>query len=524
MDTQTIVHAIRLMMRAGRTGQVFTRDELIAAANTKPLGGLLPLRFAGGAVDSRTVQRGELFIALRGAQTDGHRYIGAAVRAGAAAVLCQRPDEEATARGVPQIIVNDPLDVLQRLANRHLRSQPYTRVIAVTGSNGKTGVKEAVASLLQHLAPTLKTAGNLNTETGVPLTLLRLNSEHKFAVLEMGAQWVGEISMLCRIAPPDIAVVTVVGPEHLEFFGSMENVAKAESEAVAALPADGIAILNDDDRAVRKMAKRTRARIVTYGHRPIASVRAQRSGGNTLEGMRFTITYGNQRARVHLNIPGEHAVTTALAAAGVAVSCGMNLQTIAAGLSELRPVKRRGEIKPAINGATLVDDTYNANRQSALAAISLLHGATIPEASKRWFVFGDMLELGKYSHDEHAAVGKAAVGAIDELVLVGTEVRSTADAATKAGMPTERVHLYSANLSDGRAMSQARLDAAAYVRERISHGDVVLVKGSLGAGMDAVVAELQEKRNAGRRQSDISARQLQLANPDAVPAVSERVK
>ena len=147
MDTQTIVYAIGLMMRAGRTGQVFTRDELIAAANTKPHGGLLPMRFAGGAVDSRTVQRGELFIALRGAQTDGHRYIGAAVRAGAAAVLCQRPDEEATARGVPQIIVNDPLDVLQRLANRHLRRQPYTRVIAVTGSNGKTGVKEAVASL-----------------------------------------------------------------------------------------------------------------------------------------------------------------------------------------------------------------------------------------------------------------------------------------------------------------------------------------------------------------------------------------
>lgn len=499
---------------------MFTRDELIAAAGVKPSGGLLPMRFAGGAVDSRQIQRGELFIALPGTQTDGHRFIGAAVRAGAAAILCQHPDEEATTRGVPQIVVSDPLDVLQRLANRHLRRQPYTRVIAVTGSNGKTSVKEATAALLQHLGPTLKTAGNLNTETGVPLTLLRLNPEHKFAVLEMGAQWVGEISVLCRIAPPDIAVVTVVGPEHLEFFGSMENVAKAECEAVVALPADGIAILNDDDRAVRKMAKKTRAHIVTYGRRPIASVRAQRSGGDTLTGMRFTITYGGQRARVHLNMPGEHAVTTALAAAGVAVSCGMSLQDIAARLSELRPVKRRGEVKRAVNGATLVDDTYNANRQSAIAAISLLQGASIPETGKRWFVFGDMLELGKYSRDEHAAVGTAAARGVDELVLVGTEVKSTAEAAANAGMPSDRVHLYSANLGDGAAMTQARREAATFVREHIRTGDVVLVKGSLGAGMDAVVAELQEKPNASRRQADISARLLPIANPSAVPSLS----
>lgn len=507
-------------MRAGRIGLVFTRSDLIAAAGAKPIGGLLPTRFAGGAIDSRQVQQGELFVALPGTQTDGYRYIGAAVRAGAAAILCQRLNEEATAHGVPQLVVRDPLAVLQRLANQRLRRQPYTRVIAVTGSNGKTTVKEAAASLLQRLGPTLKTAGNLNTETGLPLSLLRLKPEHKFAVLEMGAQWVGEISTLCRIAPPDVVVVTVVGPEHLEFFGSMENVAKAESEAVAALSSDGIAILNDDDRAVRKMAKRTRARIVTYGHRPIASVRAQRSGGDTLTGMRFTITHGGQRARVHLNIPGEHAVTTALAAAAVAVSYGMNLDDIAAGLSEIRPVKRRGEIKRAVNGATLVDDTYNANRQSAIAAISLLEGASIPKSSKRWFVFGDMLELGKYSRDEHAAVGAAAARGVDELVLVGAEVKSTADAALQAGMPANRVHLYSASLSDVDAMIQARHEAATFVRERIHEGDVVLVKGSLGAGMDAVVEELQEKRNTHSRQADISARLIRLGNSGAVPSLS----
>ncbi len=454
------------------------------------------MRFAGATLDSRLVQRGELFIALRGSRTDGHRFIGSAVRAGAAAILCERPDEEALAEGVPQVVVNNPLNVLQRLASQHLRRQPYTRVIAVTGSNGKTSVKEATALLLQRLGPTLKTQGNLNTETGVPLTLLRLRPEHKFAVIEMGAQWVGEIAGLCGIAPPHIAVVTVVGPEHLEFFGSMENVARAEGEALEALPSDGVAILNDDDQPVRDMARRTRARVVTYGHRPVADVRAQRITGDPLTGRRFTISYGGQQARVHLNMPGEHAVTTALAAASVALTCGMSLQMVAAGLNEIRAFKRRGEVTPAIHGATLVDDTYNANRQSAVAVLELLRDASLPEGARRWFVFGDMLELGKYSRDEHAAVGVAVAGAVDELVLVGSEVNATAEAAIRAGMPPERIHYCPAPITSAADLSRARSDAAAYVCERIKQGDLVVVKGSLGVGMDTIVSALQGRREA----------------------------
>lgn len=472
---------------------MFTRDELIAAAESPPIGGPLPMRFAGGAIDSRAVQPGELFFALRGAQTDGHRFIAAAVRAGAAGIVCAHPNEEAQARGVPQLVVTDPLDVLQRLAAQHLRRQPYTRVVAITGSNGKTSVKEAAASLLQNLAPTLRTYGNLNTETGLPLTLLRLNTEHRFAVLEMGAQWVGEITSLCRIAPPDVAVVTVVGPEHLEFFGSMENVIEGESEAVAALADDGTAILNDDDKPVREMARRTRARVVTYGHRPAATVRAQRVTGDPLTGLRFTISYSGSHARVCLNIPGRHAVTTALAAASVALTCGMNIQTVAAGLAEIRPAKRRGEIKQGIHGAILVDDSYNANRQSAEAAIDLLGSANVVPGRKRWFILGDMLELGMYAREEHAAVGRKAAKVLDELVLVGTETKTTADAAIHAGMPPERVHYFPASLQDVAALAQARRQASALVREQLSAGDVVLVKGSLGAGMDAVVAELVER-------------------------------
>lgn len=470
---------------------MFTRDELIAAAGVQPLGGALPPRFEGGAVDSRAVRPGELFVALKGEQTDGYYYIPQAVEARAAAILCARPHDEATAHGVPQLVVPDPLAALQRLARERLRCQPEARVIAITGSNGKTSVKEATATLLQHLAPTLKTEGNLNTETGLPLTLLRLLPEHRFAVLEMGAQWVGEITALCRIAPPDIAVCTVVGPEHLEFFGSLEGVADGESEAVAALSPQGVAVLNGDDPVVRNMARRTQACVVTYGRRPGAQVRALRVWGDPLTGLRFTLAHGGQQVRVMLHTPGAHAVTTALAASAVALACGMDLERIAAALGEIRPVKRRGEVKPAVNGATLVDDSYNANRQSAIAAVELLRGAKVVPGGRRVFVFGDMLELGDYATAEHAAVGTAAASAnLDALVLVGSDVAATAEAALQAGLPADRVHLFAAPLADHSALAAARQSAAALVREALRPGDVVLVKGSLGVGMDAIVKEL----------------------------------
>jgi UDP-N-acetylmuramoyl-tripeptide--D-alanyl-D-alanine ligase len=487
---------------------MITSDELIAAAGVRPLGGALPPCIAGGAVDSRAVRPGDLFVALKGETTDGHLYIPQAVAAGAAAILCARADAEALSRGVPQLVVADPLDVLQRLARERLRRQPATRVIAITGSNGKTSVKEATAALLERLAPTLKTEGNLNTETGLPLTLLRLLPEHRFAVLEMGAQWVGEIASLCRIAPPQIAVCTMVGPEHLEFFGSMANVAEGESEAVAALPPEGVAILNDDDPVVRGMGRRTHARVITFGRRPQAQVRALRIWGDPLTGLRFTLATGGQQVRVALHVPGAHAVTTALAAAAVALACGMDPQHIAAGLSEIRPVKRRGEIKRALSGATLIDDSYNANRQSAIAAMELLKGARVAAGGRRWFVFGDMLELGHYARAEHAAVGRAAAAAgLDELVLVGSEVAATAQAALEAGLLPSHVHLFAAPLTNRTALAAAHQAAAALVREALCSSDVVLVKGSLGVGMDAMVAALQAPSEAPVAQDGASAHQ-----------------
>jgi UDP-N-acetylmuramoyl-tripeptide--D-alanyl-D-alanine ligase len=470
---------------------MFTGKELLAATTGVMVGGVMPEAFPGAAIDSRQVQPGELFVAIQGKSTDGHRYISAAVERSAAAILCARPDAEALERGIPHVVVADPLAALQEAARLRLARQPETRVIAVAGSNGKTSVKEATAALLERLAPTLRTTGNLNTETGVPVSLLRLLPEHKYAVIEMGAQRVGEVAALCRIAPPEIAAVTVVGPEHLEFFGGMAQVIQAEGEIIDALAPDGLAILNADDADVRGMASRAQARILTYGRAEGADVRAVDVSGDTLTGLAFTLSFADQQALVRLHLPGAHAVSTALAAAAIALTCGMPLDEVAVALGTLRPAMRRGEVKEGINGYVVIDDSYNSNRQSALAALETLRGARIPSGARRWFVFGDMLELGDYSPAEHAAVGAAlAQGEIERAVLVGLDTRYTYEAALVAGMEPERIDYFPASLDQPDELARAKQAAAALLVANLAPGDLALVKGSLGVGMDTVVAAL----------------------------------
>jgi UDP-N-acetylmuramoyl-tripeptide--D-alanyl-D-alanine ligase len=470
---------------------MFTSEELLAATAGVVVGGTLPDTFPSAAIDSRQVQPGELFVAIRGETTDGHRYIDASVEHGAAAILCARPDAEALKRDIPHVVVADPLAALQETARQRLARQPETRVIAIAGSNGKTSVKEATAALLERLAPTLRTTGNLNTETGVPVSLLRLLPEHRYAVIEMGAQRIGEVAALCRIAPPEIAVVTVVGPEHLEFFGGMAQVIQAEGEIVEALAPDGLAILNADDADVRDMASRTQARILTYGRAEEANVRAMDVNGDTLTGLSFTLSYATQQALVQLHLPGAHAVSTALAAAAVALSSDMPLSEVANALGTLHPAKRRGEVKSGVNGCIVIDDSYNSNRQSALAALETLRGARIPAGARRWFVFGDMLELGDYSPSEHAAVGVAlAQDGIERAVLVGQDTRHTYEAALAAGMETARITYFPAPLDHPDKLAQAKQEAASLLIAELVLGDLALVKGSLGVGMDTVVAAL----------------------------------
>jgi UDP-N-acetylmuramoyl-tripeptide--D-alanyl-D-alanine ligase len=469
---------------------MFTREELLAAAGVAPHGPALPARFPGAAVDSRLVRPGDLFVALYGTQTDGHRFIPDAIAAGASAVLSAHRYQPTDNTAIAQVTVSDPLEVLQDLARERLAHQTDLTVVGITGSSGKTSTKEAIAALLAGLAPTHKTPASFNTETGLPLTVLGLEPQHRYAVLEMGAQWVGEIAMLCRIAPPHIGVVTAVGPAHLQYFGSIEAVERGKSELVRALLEDGLAVLNADDERVRRMAGDTAAHVVTFGRARAADVRALRLSGDPLLGLRFTLAHGGAEERVRLRLPGGYAVYTALAAAAVALQCGLPLAAVAQGLSELRAPKRRGEIKPGVNGSTVVDDSYNANRQSVEGALALLGAAHITPGGRRWAVLGDMLELGAHSAAEHAQVGASAAATADELVTVGADVRHVTRAAGAAGLAAAHIHCFDANPGDAVALAAARDAAAALLRERLHSGDIVLVKGSLGMGMDAIVRQI----------------------------------
>src|SRR5438067_13813613 len=325
--------------------------------------------FPSAQHDSRQVGRGDLFVAIKGKHVDAHSFIPAVAQAGAGAALCTELSSEAPPEFL-QIVVPDVVQALHATARVRTQRQQNTTLIGITGSNGKTSTKEAVASVLSRKAPTLKTYASYNSELGYPLTLLRLEPEHRYAALEMGAQWVGELRWLCEtIATPNWSIITNVGAAHLGYFGSQERVILAKGELVEVLSEDGIALLNYDDSNVRNMSERTRARVFYYGMGEGADVRGSDVGGDPLQGRQFTLNYQGKQVRIRLRLPGEHGVMIALAAAAAGCAANMSLEEICDGLELLVPAKGRGEIKPGPNGSMLIDDTYNANRQSIIAII-----------------------------------------------------------------------------------------------------------------------------------------------------------
>src|SRR6266487_6492103 len=396
--------------------------------------------FLSAQHDSRQVSRGDLFVAIKGAQVDGQCFISAASKAGAGAALCNEP-----AAGVPpdflQIIVPDVIQALHVTARVRTQRQQNTLLIGITGSNGKTSTKEATAAVLNRLAPTLKTFASYNNEIGYPLTLLRLGPEHRYAVVEMGAQWVGELTWLCNtIARPNWAIITNVGAAHLEYFGTQERVALAKSELVRALTPEGIALLNYDDVNVRNMSAQTTALVLYYGLSQEAEVRGRDIQGDTLRGLSFTLSFAGQQKRVQLHLPGTHGVMIALAAAAAGCATQMSLDEIGEALEALSPAKGRCEIKPGPNGSTLVDDTYNANRQSIIAIIQAMRATELTPGGKRWAILGDIFELGQYAREEHLASGEALAGTINYLVAIGDQARYYAEGARQAGMPEKNIH------------------------------------------------------------------------------------
>jgi UDP-N-acetylmuramoyl-tripeptide--D-alanyl-D-alanine ligase len=378
--------------------------------------------FAEVVIDSRRVATGDLFCALPGTRTDGHGFLAQAAAAGAAAALVSRPVDVALA----QIKVADVAQGLVQAA-RAWRGAFRGPLIGVAGSNGKTTTKEMLAAILAQRGPCLATLGNLNNQLGVPLTLLRLTPQHTSAVIEMGANRAGDVAELACIAAPGIGLITNAGAEHLEGFGSLEGVARAEGEMVAALKSEGAAIINADDPYAPLWRGMTRARVVGFGLGSEAEVRATelRLGADERGFVtRFTLHAALGSVPVELALAGRHNVYNALGAAAAAVAAGASLAQVAAGLASMRAVAGRLQFRLGHAGAWLIDDSYNANPSSVSAALQVLAG--LP--GRRWLVLGDMAELGEHAEASHRDSGaQARAAGVERLYTFGPLAALAAD-------------------------------------------------------------------------------------------------
>ena len=374
--------------------------------------------FNGVSTDSRTVNPGELFVALSGPRFKGEDFVAAAVARGAAGAVVRTA--QAAARS--QILVDDTLQALASGANAW-REGFAIPLVGVAGSNGKTTVKELIAAILSQVGPCLSTRGNLNNHIGVPLTLFRIGAVHRFAVVEMGADRAGEVATLVRIGRPTVGIITNAGAEHLEGFGSLEGVARAEGEMVAGLAADATAVINQDDPFALLWKSMTGARVSTFGLQSGADFSAgaiRTSIEPTGFVTHFTLHAPQGSVPVELHLAGRHNLINALGAAAAASAAGVGLPDIARGLGAMRPVSGRLQFKRAASGAWIIDDSYNANPSSVQAGIEVLAQLT----GRRWLVFADMGELGDYADESHRQVGVWAKAAgIERLFATGTAAK-----------------------------------------------------------------------------------------------------
>jgi UDP-N-acetylmuramoyl-tripeptide--D-alanyl-D-alanine ligase len=438
-------------------------------------------------IDSRAARPGGLFAALPGLRVDGHDYAAAAAAAGAVAVLATRPC------GAPALLVPDVPAALAALAAAVVRALPDLTIVGITGSAGKTTTKDLTAQLVETLGPTVAPRGSYNNEIGHPLTVLGVTGQTRYLISELSARGPGHIAALCRVAPPRLGAVLCVGHAHAGEFGGIEQVALAKAELPAALPAGGVAVLNADDPRVLAMAARTAARVVTFsaaagsatGRRP--DVRAVGVTPDELGRASFSLVTQAGAAPVRLRLHGAHHVTNALAAAALAAELGMELDAIAAGLSAAVARSRwRMEVTERDDGVTIVNDAYNANPESVRAALAAL--ADMTAGGRRGFaVLGQMTELGAESQGFHEEVGMLAARAgVAALVVVG-EAAGAILAGTKS-VPSWSGELL--HVADARAAVRA-------LEQRLSGGDVVLVKASHSVGLQAVALALTGEQPSG---------------------------
>ena len=451
----------------------FTIQEIVRATQGALVVGDLGIPVTGVSIDSRTLGVGEVFFAIAGHRLDGHAFIADAASRGAACVVAQTVPDHIPS-GVPLVLVEDTTRALGRLAAVH-RAKFSLPVAAVTGSNGKTTMKEMMATVLGARGKVLKPEGSFNNQWGVPLTLLRLTPEHHALVVELGCNQPGEIAYLAALAAPTVGVVTTVAEVHTEFLGSLEGVREEKAALVRAIREDGTVALNADDPRVASMARDTRARVIPYGLASSAAVRAVGDVVEDARGLTFTLEAAGHRERVSLAFAGRHNVTNALGAAAAGIAVGLALPEIATGLESARPAKGRCTWREAA-GVRILDDTYNANPSAMRAAFdtALAHRG----ASRLVAVLGDMLELGALADAAHTVLGRevAARGAA-EFVGFGRHMKLAVEAARDAGL-AEAQH----------AMTFE--DTVAHVLKRVTPGDLVLIKGSRGMRMERVVDAL----------------------------------
>jgi UDP-N-acetylmuramoyl-tripeptide--D-alanyl-D-alanine ligase len=418
---------------------------------------------APAVMDARKAEQGGLFVAFVGERVDGHDFAHQAREAGAVAVLGSRPTL------LPTVVVADAAAALQALAV-HVVSQlrEGLSIVGITGSQGKTSTKDLITAALAGTAPTVATIGNLNNELGVPLTMLRADATTRFLVLEMGARHIGDIALLTRLAAPDVAIVLSVGHAHLGEFGSREAIATAKSELVTGLAPGGTAVLNIDDSRVFAMRSLTDGPVLTFGVSEDADVRLEDLTVDHLGRPSFTLRTAESSVSITLPVVGAHQAHNAAAVIAAALALDIPLEDAAASIVNVAQTKWRMELFELANGATLLNDSYNASPGSMRSAMDTLAAMG---ATRRIAVLGEILELGDASAAEHLAVGEYAGTRADVVIAVGERVRPIAVGAAGRGLA----------LDDNAA-------AIEWLRANLASGDVVVVKGSRGARMDEVAA------------------------------------
>ena len=432
---------------------------------------------SGYSIDSRTLQSGDCFIAIRGPRFDGHQFIPEAVRKGASLLIVSRKEAGRSAAGTPCIRVEDTLQALQQLAG-WVRRRWGKPLVGITGSVGKTTAKEIASHLLAGSFRVFKNRRNLNNHYGLPLSLLQLESEHQIAVLELGMSAPGEIARLSCIARPDLGVVTNVKPVHLEFFSSLGGIAKAKRELIEHLPSGGVAFLNNDDSRVRKFSRVFDGEIVSFGIDRPAAYRVERIHCRGLSGCEFSIRHRGRSHRLASPLLGTHNVSNCLPGIALAHRMGMSFPAIAARMLSLEAGQGRGRPLFFEQGVCVVDDSYNSNPAALMTMMRLLR--RIPGYRRKILVAGEMLELGADGPRFHRACGRAAAGWGFDLIL---GVQGLADQVVTSA----RALGYDGGCS---VFFEAAVEAGEWLAPRIRPGDLILVKGSRGVRTEEVIHRL----------------------------------